>query len=88
MDGHHSTRHLIEALTPRELRVLELLVDGCSNREIATHLRVCEDTVKYHLKNVYGKLGARRRTQAVLFAQEAGLLKDGNAVPVFDRVPA
>ncbi|GAC1633996.1 MAG: hypothetical protein NVS9B10_29730 [Nevskia sp.] len=70
-----TTRKPVEHLTPRELRVLELLVVGSSNREIAEQLFVCEDTVKYHLKNIYGKLGAKRRTHAVQVAREIGLLK-------------
>ncbi len=75
MRGLESQRRFIEALTPREQRVLELLVDGCSNREIAEVLFVCEDTAKYHLKNIYGKLGVRRRTHAVLMALESGLVR-------------
>jgi DNA-binding NarL/FixJ family response regulator len=65
---------LATLLTPREMEVLALLGAGCSNREIAERMQVCEDTVKYHLKSIYRVLGARRRTQALLAAQQAGLL--------------
>lgn len=62
-------------LSQRERQVLELLARGCSNKEIGNTLFVTEDTVKYHLKNLYGKLGSRRRTEAILSASMAGLLK-------------
>lgn len=75
MNRSESRFHQVEALTPREQRVLELLVGGHSNREIADLLFVCEDTTKYHLKNIYGKLGVRRRTHAVLRALQAGLVR-------------
>lgn len=47
---------------------------GNTNRQISQLMCVGEDTVKYHLKNLYGKLGARRRIEAVLLAQKNGLL--------------
>ena len=59
-----------EPLTPRETRVLELLRSGLSNKQIARAIGISEQTVKYHLKNVYGKLGAVGRTHAVALAGE------------------
>jgi fatty-acyl-CoA synthase len=59
-----------EPLTPRESRVLELLRSGLSNKQIARAIGISEQTVKYHLKNVYGKLGAVGRTHAVALAGE------------------
>lgn len=59
---------MIEQLTPCELRVLELLCEGWSNREIAHQLRVRLPTVKFHVYQIFGKLGAARRTQAVALA--------------------
>lgn len=54
-----------ELLTARESRVLELLRDGLSNKQIARAITVSEQTVKYHLKNLYLKLGAHGRAHAV-----------------------
>ena len=54
-----------EVLTPRELEVIELIARGMSNGRIAETLVVGEGTVKYHVKNVLRKLGARSRAEAV-----------------------
>jgi DNA-binding CsgD family transcriptional regulator len=62
-------------ITPRELEILELIAQGMSNREIAGKLFVSENTVKTHASRVFDKLGARRRTQAVQFGKEFGLLR-------------
>jgi ATP/maltotriose-dependent transcriptional regulator MalT len=61
-------------ITRRELEVLGLIAQGMSNREIAGTLFVSENTVKTHSSRVFDKLGARRRTQAVQFGKEFGLL--------------
>ena len=61
-------------ITPRELEILEAMASGLSNREIAERLFVSENTVKTHANRVFTKLSARRRTQAVQFAKEAGLI--------------
>ncbi|MCC6180100.1 MAG: response regulator transcription factor [Chloroflexi bacterium] len=63
----------VEPLTTRERAVLELLVKGASNREIAEALVVSENTVKYHLKNILGKLHLRNRAQVVAYALQRGL---------------
>jgi DNA-binding NarL/FixJ family response regulator len=65
---------LVVPLSERELDVLRLLADGCSNREIAAALFLAEGTVKNHVTNVLGKLGARDRTQAALRARALDLL--------------
>jgi DNA-binding NarL/FixJ family response regulator len=65
---------LVVPLSGRELDVLRLLADGRSNREIAAALFLAEGTVKNHVTNVLGKLGARDRTQAALRARDLGLL--------------
>jgi NarL family two-component system response regulator LiaR len=62
-------------ITPRELEILELMAAGLSNREIAERLYVSENTVKTHAGRVLDKLNARRRTQAVQLAREAGLIR-------------
>jgi NarL family two-component system response regulator LiaR len=61
-------------ITPRELETLKLIAQGMSNREIAEKLFVSENTVKTHSSRVFGKLGAKRRTQAVQLGKELGLL--------------
>jgi DNA-binding NarL/FixJ family response regulator len=65
---------LAEPLSPRELEVLALLAEGLSNQEIAGRLYIAPGTVKNHVSNILSKLNARDRTQAVLQAQELGLL--------------
>ncbi|MEV6447600.1 response regulator transcription factor [Amycolatopsis sp. NPDC051716] len=65
---------LVVPLSERELDVLRLLAGGRSNREIAAALFLAEGTVKNHVTNVLGKLGARDRTQAALRARDLGLL--------------
>jgi DNA-binding CsgD family transcriptional regulator len=61
-------------LTPRELDILEALAAGLSNKEIAERLFVSENTVKTHAARLFSKLSAKRRTQAVQLAKEAGLI--------------
>jgi DNA-binding CsgD family transcriptional regulator len=61
-------------ITPRELEILGLIAAGLSNREIAERLYVSENTVKTHSARVFDKLDAKRRTQAVQRAKEAGLI--------------
>lgn len=61
-------------VTPRELEILQLIAAGLSNREIAERLNVSENTVKTHSTRLFSKLNARRRTQAVQIAKEAGLV--------------
>jgi LuxR family transcriptional regulator, maltose regulon positive regulatory protein len=65
---------LPEPLTERELEVLRLIASGKSNRRIATELFVSVGTVKTHLNNLYRKLGAHSRTQALARARELKLL--------------
>ena len=68
------TEALPVALTERELQVLQTLAHGLSNREIADQLVITEGTVKNHVSSLIDKLGVRDRTQAVLKAQELGLI--------------
>ena len=68
------SQNLISPLTDRELEVLQWLADGLSNKAIAGRLVVAPSTVKQHLKNIYGKLNAHNRTQAVSRGRELELL--------------
>ena len=68
------TANLVEKLTPRELEVLQLMALGDPNRVIAEKLVITVRTVKKHITNILGKLGASNRTQAVVRARELGLI--------------
>ena len=61
-------------LTPRESQVLVLLAKGRANKEIANELHIGQQTVKTYVSNILGKLGVPSRTQAALYAVQAGLL--------------
>jgi LuxR family maltose regulon positive regulatory protein len=65
------------ALTPKERKVLELLARNLSNKEIALAMQIGEETIKWHLKNVFGKLAAGSRKQVVRRAHLLGLLEPG-----------
>jgi DNA-binding NarL/FixJ family response regulator len=64
---------LIEPLTSREIEVLKLLAGAASNKEMADRLAISPRTVETHLANIYGKLGVRGRTEAMLWAIREGL---------------
>jgi two-component system, NarL family, response regulator len=63
------------ALTGREREVLELLGEGKSNKEISAALTIAEGTVKLHLSNIFGKLGANSRVEALTLALTRGILR-------------
>ena len=64
----------LEPLTRKEIRVLQLLVEGYSNSAMAEKLYVSDSTVRTHLRNINMKLGAHSRTQAVAIARKLGLI--------------
>jgi len=64
----------MEPLTKRELELVELIAEGLSNQEIADRLFLSPQTVKVHVRNIYSKLGANSRTQAVARARSSGIL--------------
>lgn len=63
-------------LTPREIEILQLLMEGKSNKEIANGLCVCEKTVEFHLSNLYSKIGTTTRTEAVVWALRQGAARE------------
>ena len=66
---------LIEPLSMRELEVLRLIEAGYSNQEIAARLVISMPTVKRHISNIYAKMGAKSRTQAVSLGRELKLFE-------------
>ena len=69
-----ANEQLIEPLSERELEVIRYIATGVSNREIADQLVVELSTVKKHLTHIYGKLEVLNRAQAILRAQQLGLV--------------
>ncbi len=72
--AHAAPAPLVEPLTPKEQKVLQLLAEGFSNVAMAQRLFVSETTVRTHLRNISAKLHASNRTQAVAIARQLGLL--------------
>jgi DNA-binding NarL/FixJ family response regulator len=72
--GSDSDRVFEEALTHRELEVLELLAEGLPNKGIAERLGISDQTVKFHIASIMGKLGASNRVETVRRAVRRGLL--------------
>ena len=76
--AHKLVRHVrgdAAALTPREREVLQLVAQGLANKQIAARLGITERTVKLHVSNILGKLGAANRTDAVILAVQRGLVR-------------
>jgi ATP/maltotriose-dependent transcriptional regulator MalT len=69
-----SPQPLIDPLTERELEVLALIAAGLMNKEIAEQLVISLNTVLYHNKNIYSKLGVRKRALAIAKARELNLI--------------
>ena len=63
------------SITPREMEVLGLLVQGLQNKEIADRLGITERTVKFHVGSILGRLNAGNRTEAVAIAVQRGLIE-------------
>jgi DNA-binding NarL/FixJ family response regulator len=74
VDGEEDDAPVAEPLTPREIEVLELLAEGLSNKAIAAELGVSDQTVKFHVASISGKLQAANRTDAVRLAARRGLI--------------
>jgi two-component system, NarL family, response regulator YdfI len=69
-----SLKALSQALTEREIQVLQLLAEGVGNKVIATRLNISEHTVKFHISSVLSKMGAASRTEAVTQGIRNGLI--------------
>jgi len=67
---------MIDELTPREMDILQLVVDGKTNKEIAASLFITENTVKIHLRNILEKLHLQNRIQAAVYAVRQGLVNE------------
>jgi len=68
-------KQLVEELSERELEVLELINDGLTNQDISSRLYLSLNTVKWHLKNIYGKLAVDNRAAAAARARSLGLIQ-------------
>jgi LuxR family maltose regulon positive regulatory protein len=65
-----------DILTRKELAILHKIKDGLSNREIALKYRISEDTVKWHVHNIFSKFGVKNRVQAILLADSMKLFNN------------
>jgi len=73
-EGHRDGEPLIEPLSQRELKILQLIAQGLSNREIGERLFLALDTIKGHNRKIFDKLQVQSRTEAIARARELGLL--------------
>ncbi|MEZ4593928.1 MAG: kelch repeat-containing protein [Chloroflexota bacterium] len=76
-----------EALSDRELEVLQCVVDGAGNKEIATQLTISQNTVKVHLRNIFTKLDVGSRTEATTVALQLGLVTLAGVTTENEDVP-
>jgi DNA-binding NarL/FixJ family response regulator len=72
---HSTAEEIVEALTPREMDVLEMLAEGLGNKMIAHRLSISDHTAKFHVNSILTKLSARTRTEAVTRGIRLGLIK-------------
>jgi DNA-binding NarL/FixJ family response regulator len=75
------TMTTLSDLTPRELEILELVLNGYTNRAIASEMLISEKTVEFHLDNIYTKTGARTRLLAGLWALQQGIAAETRGIP-------
>ena len=68
-------------LTPRELEILRLVLEGRTNKAIAAEIFISEKTVEFHLDNLYTKIGVRTRLMAGVWALQQGLLTESREIP-------
>ena len=65
-------------LTPREREILQLIVEGRTNKAIAVELGITEKTVEFHIEHIYTKIGTRTRLLAAIWAIQQGIDQGGN----------
>jgi len=68
-------------LTPREIKVLQLVLAGRTNKAIAAEICVTEKTVEFHLSHIYTKIGVRTRILAGLWAMQNGMEQEARELP-------
>ena len=68
-------------LTQRELQILQLVIEGKTNKAIAYEIQISEKTVEFHLDNLYSKLGARSRLMASIWALQHGINAEPREIP-------
>ena len=68
-------------LTPREIEILQLVLVGGTNKQIASKLRISKKTVEFHLDNIYTKIGARTRVTVAVWAVVQGIQGDPRVTP-------
>lgn len=73
--GAPDMQPLLEPLSHREVEILQLIAAGQSNQAVALQLQISENTIKWHVKNIFAKLGVSNRTAAVVAAQQLRLLR-------------
>src|SRR5258707_15675550 len=74
-------------LSDREHEILRLVATGASNKNIAQQLVISPNTVKVHLRNIFGKIGVATRTEATLYAIRQGLVQVGSRAPAIVEEP-
>jgi len=81
LSDERPSQSAFDILTPREMDVLQLVVDGANNTQIAKSLVLTENTVKVHVHNILRKLNLHSRRQAAIYAQQRGLMKYSAGLP-------
>ena len=71
----------LSELTPRELEILQLVLNGQTNKAIAAQISISEKTVEYHLDHIYTKIGARSRMLAGIWAMQHGMGTETREIP-------
>ncbi len=71
----------IADLTPRELEILQLVIQGKTNKAIATEIYISEKTVEFHLDHLYRKIGVRTRLLAGVWALQHGIAAETREIP-------